>query len=159
MNKFSTDQPTSCITFTDTSVLVITDKIYDIDLDDFTVVEFLDLDENPEQLSTNYPIAMFKINDNEFIVCFQDCGLFVDINGCKSRAMIKWNSISGQFAYSKDKLWVTYYNSVEVVDLKKESQHNNNKMVLSKNPQILYSKESVYLLEEKGECLSMLELS
>ncbi|QQP38217.1 Citron Rho-interacting kinase, partial [Caligus rogercresseyi] len=113
VHKFSTDNPTSCLQFTASSVLVITDKIYDIDLEDFAVEEFLDLDESPMTLSNNYPIAMFQINPKEFLLCFQERGLFVNSSGNKSRPDIKWNSISGQFAYSKGKLWVTYYNAVE----------------------------------------------
>ena len=41
-NKFSTDKPTGCIYFTDTSVLVGTTKFYEIDLKMFSAEEFLD---------------------------------------------------------------------------------------------------------------------
>ena len=42
-NKFSTDQPTKAIHFTDHSVLVGTSKFYEIDLKNFSAEEFLDL--------------------------------------------------------------------------------------------------------------------
>ena len=42
-NKFSTDQPTKSIHFTDHSVLVGTSKFYEIDLKNFSAEEFLDL--------------------------------------------------------------------------------------------------------------------
>ncbi|XP_040564011.1 citron Rho-interacting kinase [Lepeophtheirus salmonis] len=160
VHKFSTDNPTSCLQFTSSSVLVITDKIYDIDLDDFAVEEFLDLDESPMTLSNNYPIAMYQINNNEFLLCFQERGIFVNSSGNKSRQDIKWNSISGQFAYSRGKLWVTYYNAVEVFDLSiKEQKTSTSKMMLSKNPQILNGQGHVYLLEERNRDLVLLELT
>ena len=42
-NKFSTDQHTKTIHFTDHSVLVGTSKFYEIDLKNFSAEEFLDL--------------------------------------------------------------------------------------------------------------------
>ena len=42
-NKFSTDQPTKAIHFTDHSVLVGTSKFYEIDLKNFSAEEFLAL--------------------------------------------------------------------------------------------------------------------
>ena len=42
-NKFSTDQPTKAIFFTDNSVLVGTSKYDEIDLKNFSAEEFLDL--------------------------------------------------------------------------------------------------------------------
>ena len=42
-NKFSTDQPTRSIHFTDHSVLVGTSKFYEIDLKNFAAEEFLDI--------------------------------------------------------------------------------------------------------------------
>ena len=50
-NKFSTDQPTKAIHFTDHSVLVGTSKFYEIDLKNFSAEEFLDMSDAGVQKS------------------------------------------------------------------------------------------------------------
>ena len=50
-NKFSTDQPTKSIHFTDHSVLVGTSKFYEIDLKNFSAEEFLDMSDAGVQKS------------------------------------------------------------------------------------------------------------
>ena len=76
-NKFSTDQPTKSIFFTENSVLVGTSKYYEIDLKNFSAEEFLDLCHPGIQKSVSSlefkesaPHSVMKINDDEFVLAF-----------------------------------------------------------------------------------------
>ena len=130
---FSTDKPTSCLCFTPFSVLVATDKIYEIQLDNFEVEEFLD-DHN--LFTNNQLIDIFSVSPKEYLLCFQDYGLFVDCTGQKSRSDLKWSSLSGQFFINeaKTKVWMAYHNAIEAIDLESRSQAD---MIECKNPQLL----------------------
>ena len=81
-NKFSTDQPTKAIYFTDNSVLVGTSKYYEIDLKNFSAEEFLDLSHPGIQKSVaslefkeSTPHSVMKIDsekseEDEFALAF-----------------------------------------------------------------------------------------
>jgi len=103
-NKFSTDKPTGCIYFTDTSVLVGTTKFYEIDLKMFSAEEFLDTcDPGIKKITNSYefegsePRDVLTLSNNasdpQYILCYTRHLLFVDQYGQQVREPIAFSKL------------------------------------------------------------------
>ncbi len=71
---FSTDLPTTCLAFgvNSRTVLVATDKVYEIGLENFEVREFVDPSVAPSVFANNKLVDIFPLDGrNEYLLCFQ----------------------------------------------------------------------------------------
>lgn len=102
--EIETSEPCSCIHFTNYSILIGTNKFYEIDMKQYTLEEFLD--KNDHSLapavfasSTNsFPVSIVQANSTgqreEYLLCFHEFGVFVDSYGRRSRTDdLKWSRL------------------------------------------------------------------
>ncbi|KAM8961552.1 citron Rho-interacting kinase isoform 2-T2 [Pelodytes ibericus] len=126
--EIETSEPCSCIYFTGYSIIIGTNKFYEIEMKQYTQEEFLD--KNDHSLasavfasSTNsFPIAIMQVNSTgqreEYLLCFHEFGVFVDSYGRRSRTEdLKWSRLPLAFAYREPYLFVTHFNSLEVIEI------------------------------------------
>lgn len=121
-----TARPVSCILFTPHSAIVTSDKFFEIDLNRLTAEEFLDESDASAIISQSCkPMAIFKINSQEFLLCFEEYGLFMDDFGNRSRPdELNWTNLPSGFIYQKPLLFVSYSNIVEVIYINKSFGSN-----------------------------------
>ncbi|MBN3306839.1 CTRO kinase, partial [Amia calva] len=134
LNKFcirkeiETSEPCSCIHFTGYSIIVGTNKFYEIEMKQYMLEEFLDKTDASlasavfAAASHSFPIAIMQVNlatqKEEYLLCFHEFGVFVDAYGRRSRTDdIKWSRLPLAFAYREPYLFVTYFNSLEVIEI------------------------------------------
>ncbi|KAM4613835.1 citron rho-interacting kinase [Polymixia lowei] len=134
LNKFcirkeiETSEPCSCIHFTGYSIIIGTNKFYEIELKQYVLEEFLD--KNDVTLASavfaasshSFPISIIQVTTapqkEEYLLCFHEFGVFVDAYGRRSRSDdIKWSRLPLSFAYREPYLFVTYFNSLDVIEI------------------------------------------
>lgn len=132
--EVETSEPCSCIHYTNYSIIFGTNKFYELELKQYTLEEFLD--KNDPSLSSavyassylSFPVAITPVsgaaNRDEYLLCFHEFGVFVDTYGRRSRTEdLKWSRLPLAFAYREPYLFVTHFNSLEVIEI----VHNNGK--------------------------------
>ncbi|XP_032055237.1 citron Rho-interacting kinase isoform X7 [Aythya fuligula] len=134
LNKFcirkeiETSEPCSCIHLTTYSIIIGTNKFYEIEMKQYTLEEFLDKNDHTLAsavfaASTNsFPVSIIQVNPTgqreEYLLCFHEFGVFVDSYGRRSRTDdLKWNRLPLAFAYREPYLFVTHFNSLEVIEI------------------------------------------
>ncbi|KAM4709498.1 citron Rho-interacting kinase [Discoglossus pictus] len=134
LNKFcirkeiETSEPCSCIYFTGYSIIIGTNKFYEIEMKQYTLEEFLDKNDHSlasaifASSSNSFPIAIMQVNSTgqreEYLLCFHEFGVFVDSYGRRSRTEdLKWSRLPLAFAYRDPYLFVTHFNSLEVIEI------------------------------------------
>ncbi|XP_040206449.1 citron Rho-interacting kinase isoform X2 [Rana temporaria] len=134
LNKFcirkeiETSEPCSCIYFTGYSIIIGTNKFYEIEMKQYTLEEFLDKNDHSlasavfASSSNSFPIAIMQVNSTgqreEYLLCFHEFGVFVDSYGRRSRTDdLKWSRLPLAFAYREPYLFVTHFNSLEVIEI------------------------------------------
>uniref|UniRef100_A0AAX7V6G7 non-specific serine/threonine protein kinase n=1 Tax=Astatotilapia calliptera TaxID=8154 RepID=A0AAX7V6G7_ASTCA len=134
LNKFcirkeiETSEPCSCIHFTGYSIIIGTNKFYEIEMKQYVLEEFLD--KNDVTLASavfaasshSFPISIIQVTTapqkDEYLLCFHEFGVFVDAYGRRSRSEdIKWSRLPLSFAYREPYLFVTYFNSLDVIEI------------------------------------------
>ncbi|XP_023180698.1 citron Rho-interacting kinase-like isoform X7 [Xiphophorus maculatus] len=134
LNKFcirkeiETSEPCSCIHFTGYSIIIGTNKFYEIEMKQYVLEEFLD--KNDVTLASavfaasshSFPISIIQVTTapqkDEYLLCFHEFGVFVDAYGRRSRTDdIKWSRLPLSFAYREPYLFVTYFNSLDVIEI------------------------------------------
>uniref|UniRef100_A0A8C7HDW8 non-specific serine/threonine protein kinase n=1 Tax=Oncorhynchus kisutch TaxID=8019 RepID=A0A8C7HDW8_ONCKI len=136
LNKFcirkeiETSEPCSCIHFTGYSII--------IGYNMFKVHCYLGitrfLDKNDVTLASaifaasshSFPISIIQVTQapqkDEYLLCFHEFGVFVDAYGRRSRSEdIKWSRLPLSFAYREPYLFVTYFNSLDVIEVQGHS--------------------------------------
>ncbi|OWK14451.1 hypothetical protein Celaphus_00000312 [Cervus elaphus hippelaphus] len=93
--EIETSEPCSCIHFTNYSILIGTNKFYEIDMKQYTLEEFLDKNDHSlapavfASSSNSFPVSIMQVNGagqrEEFLLCFHEFGVFVDSYGRRSR--------------------------------------------------------------------------
>uniref|UniRef100_A0A1A8QVS7 Citron (Rho-interacting, serine/threonine kinase 21) n=1 Tax=Nothobranchius pienaari TaxID=704102 RepID=A0A1A8QVS7_9TELE len=138
LNKFcirkeiETSEPCSCIHFTGYSIIIGTNKFYEIEMKQYVLEEFLD--KNDVTLASavfaasshSFPISIIQVTTapqkDEYLLCFHEFGVFVDAYGRRSRTDdIKWSRLPLSFAYREPYLFVTYFNSLDVIEIQGHS--------------------------------------
>lgn len=121
IRSLDTVQPVQSVLFTAHTAIVSSMKFYEIDLLEFTAEEFLDLsDQTLQSICNARPMEAFKINRQEFLLCFAECGVFVDEYGCRSRPNdIKWLRKPNGFSYRSPILFVAYADGMQVLRINK----------------------------------------
>ncbi|XP_067861727.1 citron Rho-interacting kinase isoform X2 [Heptranchias perlo] len=126
--EIETSEPCSCIQFTGYSIIIGTNRFYEIEMKHYTLEEFLD--KNDMSLASaifaassySFPIAIAQVNSSgqkeEFLLCFHEFGVIVDSYGRRSRTEdLKWRRLPLAFAYREPYLFVTHFNSLEVIEI------------------------------------------
>ncbi|KAM6965706.1 citron Rho-interacting kinase [Aplochiton taeniatus] len=134
LNKFcirkeiETLEPCSCIHLTSYSIIIGTNKFYEIEMKQFVLEEFLDKNDTSlasavfATSSHSFPISIMQVTSTmqkeEYLLCFHEFGVFVDSYGRRSRGEeIKWSRLPLAFAYRDPYLFVTYFNSLDVIEV------------------------------------------
>uniref|UniRef100_A0A672PGI6 Citron rho-interacting serine/threonine kinase n=1 Tax=Sinocyclocheilus grahami TaxID=75366 RepID=A0A672PGI6_SINGR len=134
LNKFcirkeiETLEPCSCIHFTSYSIIIGTNKFYEIEMKQCVLDEFLD--KNDVSLASavftgsshSFPISIVQVSSTpqkeEYLLCFHETGVFVDAYGRRSRPDdLKWSRLPLTFAFREPYLFVTYFNSLDVIEI------------------------------------------
>ncbi|ODN04085.1 Citron Rho-interacting kinase, partial [Orchesella cincta] len=129
-----------CITallMTEHSVLFGNQSVLEIDTKTFQVEDFLDMTDESiyyvqivNESHGSYPVAILdvtksrgpKADENEYLICFQDIGIFVDSFGRRSRSEdILWSHVPVSFEYRHPYLYIFHFESVEVQLLNEKS--------------------------------------
>ncbi|XP_034025609.1 citron Rho-interacting kinase isoform X2 [Thalassophryne amazonica] len=126
--EIETLEPCSCIHLTSYSIIIGTNKFYEIEMKQFVLEEFLD--KNDVSLASmvfaasthSFPIAIMQVSSSmqkeEYLLCFHEFGVFVDTYGRRSRSDdVKWSRLPLSFAYREPYLFVTYFNSLDVIEV------------------------------------------
>ncbi|XP_047238365.1 citron Rho-interacting kinase [Girardinichthys multiradiatus] len=126
--EIETLEPCSCIHLTSYSIIIGTNKFYEIEMKQYVLEEFLD--KNDVSLASavfaasshSFPIAIMQVASSlqkeEYLLCFHEFGFFVDSYGRRSRTdEIKWSRVPLSFAYREPYLFVTYFNSLDVIEV------------------------------------------
>ncbi|XP_029296528.1 citron Rho-interacting kinase isoform X4 [Cottoperca gobio] len=126
--EIETLEPCSCVHLTSYSIIIGTNKFYEIEMKQFVLEEFLD--KNDVSLASavfaasshSFPIAIMQVASSmqkeEYLLCFHEFGVFVDTYGRRSRTEdIKWSRLPLSFAYREPYLFVTYFNSLDVIEV------------------------------------------
>ncbi|XP_024908821.1 citron Rho-interacting kinase isoform X3 [Cynoglossus semilaevis] len=130
--EIETLEPCSCIYLTSYSIIIGTNKFYEIEMKQFVLEEFLDKNDMSlasavfAAASHSFPIAIMQVagslQKEEYLLCFHEFGVFVDRYGRRSRTEeIKWSRLPLSFAYREPYLFVTYFNSLDVVEVQGHS--------------------------------------
>ncbi|KAI4877420.1 hypothetical protein NFI96_011719 [Prochilodus magdalenae] len=130
--EIETSEPCSCIHFTGYSIIIGTNKFYEIEMKQYVLEEFLD--KNDVTLASavfaasshSFPISIIQVSSapqkDEYLLCFHEFGVFVDAYGRRSRSDdIKWSRLPLSFAYREPYLFVTYFNSLDVIEVQSHS--------------------------------------
>lgn len=125
IRSLDTATPVKSVLFTQHTSIVSSDKFFEIDLSTFEAEEFLDLSDKSLLHSLNaQPMEAFKINSQEFLMCFNGFGIFVDEYGCRSRPDdIKWLRKPSGFTYRDSILFISSRDNVQVMRIHKS--HSN----------------------------------
>ncbi|XP_061586471.1 citron Rho-interacting kinase [Cololabis saira] len=126
--EIETLEPCSCIHLTSYSIIIGSNKFYEIEMKQYVLEEFLD--KNDVSLASavfaasshSFPIAIMQVASSmqkeEYLLCFHEFGVFVDSYGRRSRSEeVKWSRLPLSFAYREPYLFVTYFNSLDVIEV------------------------------------------
>ncbi|KAK3927456.1 Citron rho-interacting kinase [Frankliniella fusca] len=131
LKVLETQEPCSCILLTPHSIIVGCNKFFEIDAQDFSVEDFLDVSDKSlshlialAKKTNSYPSAILDVTvtggrcSPEYLVCFHEVGVFVDQYGRRSREEdLKWGHVPFAFAFRKPFLFIFHFASVEVMRL------------------------------------------
>uniref|UniRef100_A0A673L7W1 non-specific serine/threonine protein kinase n=1 Tax=Sinocyclocheilus rhinocerous TaxID=307959 RepID=A0A673L7W1_9TELE len=122
LNKFcirkeiETSEPCSCIHFTGYSIIIGTNKFYEIEMKQY-VLEGEMIHTHTHSLTHTHTHSL-----THYLLCFHEFGVFVDAYGRRSRSDdIKWSRLPLSFAYREPYLFVTYFNSLDVIEVQSHS--------------------------------------
>ncbi|XP_063966882.1 citron rho-interacting kinase-like isoform X2 [Lytechinus pictus] len=150
--EIQTTEPSSCLLFTETSILAGTDRFYEIEVKDFKINDFLESTDTSLAFAVygasqldSFPIAAIQVapdgEPQEFLLCFHEFGIFVDSKGRRSRPDdMKWTRLPLAFTYRQPYLYMAHFNSVEVCEIKHtgEPESEENRTFLSQaNPRFV----------------------
>jgi len=151
-NKFSTDQPTKAIYFTDHSVLVGTSKFYEIDLKNFSAEEFLDLSHPGIQKSVaslefkdSSPHGVMNIVDEnssekEYALAFTRIILFVDSFGQETRPPLMFEKLPVEHRMLGHILVTTFCDRLQFINLSdREAGPGQPKLLPASSPHLVTS--------------------
>ncbi|KAF0310045.1 Citron Rho-interacting kinase [Amphibalanus amphitrite] len=128
-NRVCTQEPATCLQFTATSIIIGTDRFFEVDLSNFAIEEFLDSSDaslayivyGTSQMRS-FPVAILSVSEKEFLLCYHELGVFVDQFGARSRQQdIKWTRLPLAFAWQAPFLYIFHFNAVEVVEVARGS--------------------------------------
>ncbi|XP_078600368.1 citron Rho-interacting kinase-like isoform X4 [Branchiostoma floridae x Branchiostoma japonicum] len=126
-----TSETCSCVQFTSRGFIFGSDKFFHVNPMTGQVTEFLDKTDTSLAFAIfgasqcdSFPVAVLKVSpedcsEEEYLLCFHEFGVFVDKSGRRSNAEdLKWTRLPLSFAYREPYLFVTHFNSLEVIEIK-----------------------------------------
>jgi citron Rho-interacting kinase len=123
VRTMDTAEPVISIHFTKHSVIVASNKFFEIDLITYAAEEFLDMSDVSLRDTVNLkPLFITQISSKEFLLCFKEIGIFVDEFGNRSRPIIediKWLYKPREFMYKDSVLFVSHAECLEIIDIEK----------------------------------------
>lgn len=122
ITALDTATPVKSIHFTPFTAIVSSDKFFEIDLNKFNAEEFLDLSELFHTVTAR-PFNTFKINADNYLMCFNEFGIFVDEFGCrKPAAELKWTkAMPTAFVYRAPILYVFSTDGIQLMRIHKST--------------------------------------
>uniref|UniRef100_A0A3B4TKR8 Citron rho-interacting serine/threonine kinase n=1 Tax=Seriola dumerili TaxID=41447 RepID=A0A3B4TKR8_SERDU len=117
--EIETLEPCSCIHLTSYSIIIGTNKFYEIEMKQFVLEGegtsiCLLTPSCPEVRHSKRPTEECVV----IFLCLTEFGVFVDTYGRRSRTEeIKWSRLPLTFAYREPYLFVTYFNSLDVIEV------------------------------------------
>ncbi|XP_022225302.2 citron rho-interacting kinase [Drosophila obscura] len=119
VRALDTATPVTSIFFTRHSAIVTSDMFYEIDLDNYAAEEFVDLaDKSMQNTAKCQPLMAVRISRQEYLLCFAECGVFVDEFGCRSRPYdLSWVYAPTGFVYREPFLFISHYQCVQIMRL------------------------------------------
>ncbi|CAB4000998.1 citron Rho-interacting kinase isoform X1 [Paramuricea clavata] len=127
--EIDSSEPCSCILFSNTKIIVGSNKFYQIDLRQFTIKDYLDCKDTTlafavyhASQANSFPVDVLQVSkssaEEEFLLCFNGFGVFVDASGKRTRKDdLKWTGLPLSFAYQEPYLYVTHFNSIEICQI------------------------------------------
>lgn len=117
VRALDTATPVSSILFTRLTAIVSSDKFFEIDLETYAAEEFVDLsDHTLTHIHNCQPVIAIRISQQEFLLCFMECGIFVDEYGCRSRPYdLNWEYTPTGFIYREPFLYIAHFQSVQIL--------------------------------------------
>ncbi|KAL8180492.1 UNVERIFIED_CONTAM: hypothetical protein K2H54_025908 [Gekko kuhli] len=111
--EIETSEPCGCIHFTTYSIIIGTNKFYEIEMKQYTLEEFLDKNDHTlasavfASSTNSFPINIIQVNPTgqreEYLLCFHEFGVFVDSYGRRSRSDdLKWSRLPLAFGILKE---------------------------------------------------------
>ncbi|CAH1233604.1 CIT [Branchiostoma lanceolatum] len=131
MQGIQTSETCSCVQFTSRGFIFGSDKFLHVNPMTGQVTEFLDKTDTSLAFAIfgasqcdSFPVAVLRVSpedcaEEEYLLCFHEFGVFVDKSGRRSNAEdLKWTRLPLSFAYREPYLFVTHFNSLEVIEIK-----------------------------------------
>ncbi|KAI8120196.1 Citron Rho-interacting kinase [Lucilia cuprina] len=119
VRALDTATPVSSIFYTRHTAIVASDKFFEIDLSTYGAEEFVDVaDQSLSHTQNCQPVIALRISKQELLLCFMECGVFVDEYGCRSRPYdLNWEYTPCGFMYRAPFLYVAHFQSVQIIRL------------------------------------------
>lgn len=130
--EISTSEPCTCLQFTMCSIIMGTNKFYEIELKSYKVDEFLDSADRSLMFDyDSFPVSVLQIGEKngkyEYLLCYHEFGVFVDCFGKRTRKdNMLWSRLPLSFAYKSPYLIVTHFHSVEIIRITSYQSYNDN---------------------------------
>ncbi|CRL04319.1 CLUMA_CG017414, isoform A [Clunio marinus] len=123
------------ILFTQHSAIVSCDKFFEIDLNSFVAEEFLDMsDQSLRPTKVTQPMNVFRINSNEFLLCFRDYGVFVDEYGLRSRQEnLEWLHSPKEFFYKNYLLFIIHDEMIQILRINNSTKKHEKDLLTDNN--------------------------
>lgn len=128
IRSLDTATPVKSVYFTPYTAIVSSDKFFEIDLDTLVSEEFLDSsDKSLLHPLKSKPFNTFSINSQEYLMCFNDFGIFVNEFGCRTRPTeLKWSHSPTGFVYRAPILYVFSEAGIQLMRIHKSYTNELN---------------------------------
>ncbi|GFW95533.1 hypothetical protein TNCV_1722332 [Trichonephila clavipes] len=167
------NEPCSCILFTPKSILFGTDVFHELSLGSYSVKKFLDGGDASlaglvygASHFRSFPIAIFQVSacsqNREYLLCFHEMGVFVNCNGQRTRPEdMKWSRLPLSFAYRSPYLFITHFNSLEVIEIAPQdiSEVGIRACMSVRNPQLMgiaHTEQSILISSTYNETVELM---
>jgi citron Rho-interacting kinase len=125
----------SSILFTQHSAIVACDRFFEVDLNSYIAEDFLDMsDVSLRPTKKSKPMNVFRINSNEFLLCFRDYGIFVDDYGLRAREEnLDWLHEPKSFFYKNFLLYIIHDQTVQILKINNSTRKHERDMLTDNN--------------------------
>jgi citron Rho-interacting kinase len=135
VRSLDTVMPISAILFTQHSAIVACDKFFEVDLSSYVAEEFLDMSDLSLRPTKNWkPLNVFRINSREYLLCFDDCGIFVDEYGLRAREEnLEWIHEPKAFYYKNYLLYIIHDENVQILKINNSTKKHEKDLLTDNN--------------------------
>lgn len=135
VRSLDTVMPISDILFTQHSAIVACDKFFEIDLSSYVAEEFLDMSDLSLRPTKKWkPMNIFRINSREYLLCFNDSGIFVDEYGLRAREEnLEWIHEPKEFYYKNFLLYILHDESIQILKINNSTKKHEKDLLTDNN--------------------------